>query len=201
MPEYTDLSNYNGPNNASTLANRTRMKDGFPVISNWTDPVLYSCQKNFVLGIGDTNTHADKNLPGNTTYRLNEPAMPQAVIDDPINVIEAANKVGVIEGLNPSTIGSTNGYTGGDNSAYIAGMAYLFNTTDIRSDLVGKQTISTYWLDVLEGGDYKGGNARNQFYLAAKYGGFTVPDNYLYGSATTALPQPSWSPPSSTSSQ
>ena len=39
---------------------------GFPVITNWTDPIQYACQKNVLLGIGDVNTHRDKNLPGNT---------------------------------------------------------------------------------------------------------------------------------------
>jgi len=38
--------------------------DGFPVITDWKDPIQYSCQKNFILGIGDVNTHADRNLPG-----------------------------------------------------------------------------------------------------------------------------------------
>lgn len=191
VPEYSDLSRFN--NSVSTLANRTAMKDGFPVISTWTDPILYSCQKNFVLGIGDTNTNQDKNLPGNTIYNTNEPGKPASVSADTINVVEATNKVGVIEGIG-SSIGATDSYNGGNNSAYIAGMAYLFNTTDIRNDLAGTQTISTYWLDVLEGGGYKGGpTGRNQFYLAAKYGGFTVPDLYSYDTNTAALSQSLWS--------
>lgn len=37
---------------AVTLANG----DGFPMITSWDDPVLYSCQKNFVMGMGDTHT-------------------------------------------------------------------------------------------------------------------------------------------------
>lgn len=50
------------------------MKDGYPVYnntsawgtgtqSNW-DPVVASCQRNYVLTIGDLNTHRDKSLPG-----------------------------------------------------------------------------------------------------------------------------------------
>jgi type IV pilus assembly protein PilY1 len=62
VTEYSDLTKFNGT--TSTLANRTAMKDGFPVISTWTDPILYSCQKNFVLGIGDTNSNQDKSLKG-----------------------------------------------------------------------------------------------------------------------------------------
>lgn len=50
------------------------MKDGYPVYNNtnswgsgtqstW-DPVVASCQRNYVLAIGDLNTHRDKSLPG-----------------------------------------------------------------------------------------------------------------------------------------
>ncbi len=38
----------------------------FPVITDWDDPIRYACQSNVVLGIGDTHTNQDKNLPGNT---------------------------------------------------------------------------------------------------------------------------------------
>ncbi len=84
-------------------------------------------------------------------------------------------------------IGSTNDFgaianTGGgrNNSAYIAGLAYDSNTNDIRPDDVnsprtlGKQTIQTYWVDVLE----QSFQANNQFYLAAKYGGLRVPTDF-----------------------
>ncbi len=192
VPEYSDLSTFNG--GTSTVANRKDMKDGFPVIRNWTDPILYSCQKNFVLGIGDTNTHADKNLPGNTDYRSTEKDMPSAVENDrDVDVIAATNKVGVLEGLG-ANIGNANNYNAYDNSAYMAGLAYKFNTTDVRSDWEGKQSISTYWLDVLENGDYKPRRAvRNQFYLTAKYGGFTVPKDYSYETNTTPLSRDLWS--------
>jgi len=191
VSEYSDLTRYNG--GASTLAQRTAMKDGFPVITNWTDPILYYCQQNFVLGIGDTNTNQDKDVPGNTANRSNEPTMPSAVAADPINAVTATNKVGVLDGIGAS-IGNTNNYNSSSNSAYMAGLAYLFHTSDIRSDLTGTQTISTFWFDVLEGGDYKAGPAgRNQFYLTAKYGGFTVPAGYSYATNTTPLTQALWS--------
>ncbi|MFH0727569.1 MAG: PilC/PilY family type IV pilus protein [Pseudomonadota bacterium] len=40
------------------------MKDGFPVITNWQDPIQSSCQKNFIVGINDANPWLDKKLPG-----------------------------------------------------------------------------------------------------------------------------------------
>lgn len=43
----------------------TAMKDGFPVTTTWTDPVPNACaRRNFILTIGDVNTHYDKQLPG-----------------------------------------------------------------------------------------------------------------------------------------
>lgn len=156
-------------------ANRRTMLDGFPVITNWRDPVQYSCQRNFILGIGDVNTHADRNLPGATG--ASEPAMPTAVAADTVNAVEWTNRVGTLQGI--SNLGTS--LIPSNNAGYLmAGLAYYANTTDIRDDLTGKQTIKTYWLDVLEGG-YK---ANRQFYLAAKYGGFNVPDNYSVATAT-----------------
>lgn len=42
----------------------TGNSDGFPVITSWDDPVQYSCQKNYIITMGDANTHSDKRLPG-----------------------------------------------------------------------------------------------------------------------------------------
>src|SRR5690606_32318800 len=58
--------------------------DGFPVITSWDDSIQYACQKNVILGIGDTNTHADRNLPGATVTNL-EPAAPAEVVADATN--------------------------------------------------------------------------------------------------------------------
>ncbi|HYP82890.1 PilC/PilY family type IV pilus protein [Variovorax sp.] len=169
-------------------ATKKQFLDGFPVITNWADPIEFSCQRNFVLGIGDIYTHVDKNVVGNTTYRTREPTMPTEVAaDKTMNAITATNKVGALQGV--GNIGSTNSYSGRDNSAFIAGMAYDANTKDIREDdpkykqTIGKQTVQTYWVDVLE----KAFEANNQFYLAAKYGGMKVPDSFdPYSNATTS---------------
>lgn len=45
----------------------TAMKDGYPVYETWTDPLTSACQRNnYILGIGDTNTHWDRTMPGIT---------------------------------------------------------------------------------------------------------------------------------------
>jgi len=181
---------------ADNNTNRTWV-DGFPVITTWDDPIQHSCQKNFVLGIGDVNSHADKNVPG-ATGGGNEPTKPAAVVaDTSVNAVLATNKVGALHGLG-ATLGSTNPYNGccSNNSALMAGIAYDSNTKDIRPDnasvpkTIGKQTVQTYWLDILEFQNYK---PNNQFYLAAKYGGFEVPAIFDPYTRTTDIPKEWWS--------
>ncbi len=64
---YTDLT--------GTDAQKYELADGFPVITSWDDPYQYWCQNSAILGIGDVNTHRDKNLKG-TTRTTEEPGMP-----------------------------------------------------------------------------------------------------------------------------
>lgn len=151
----------------SSASIKSRLIDGFPVIKTWDDPIQYSCQRNFILGIGDTNSAKDRKVEG-----------------DLAAAVAATNKVGSLQGMG-GTPGTAEPFPGG---YLIAGLAYDANTKDIRPDVVanantiGKQTVQTYWLDVLEFGAYVN---NNQYYLAAKYGGFKVPDGYVYGSALT----------------
>lgn len=179
---YRNLGNVEQWSNLNTTDTNTIKKrlDGFPVITTWDDPILYSCQRNFVLGIGDIYTHADKNVPGNTN-NANEPAMPPAVTaDKTVNAVLATNKVGVLQGGLGTTYGTNTNVSNGccsNNSALMAGLAYDANTKDIRPDdkdhsnTIGKQTVQTYWVDVLE----QAFQANNQFYLAAKFGGLKIP--------------------------
>ncbi|MEY4752748.1 MAG: hypothetical protein RJA44_423 [Pseudomonadota bacterium] len=184
-----DVASYSslaGSGSASALATWI---DGFPVITGWSDPILYSCQKNFILGIGDVNSHRDANLQGSTIRSIDEPAMPAEVsADTAVNVRTSTNMVGQLEGI--SSLGTYS--SGRNNSYFIAGLAYDAHTRDQRSDLAGSQTVSTYWVDVLEGQTYL---ARNQYWLAAKYGGFEVPDGfnpYAGSNGTSTLPLNSW---------
>lgn len=174
---------------SADLATKTKFLDGFPVITTWDDPIQYSCQKNFILGIGDVNTHADRNLPGATG--ASEPSKPAEVTaDTTIDATAGTNKVGSLHGLG-STLAATSPFNSccTNNGALMAGLAYYANTKDMRSDLAGMQTVQTYWLDVLEYSTYK---ANNQFYLATKYGGFTVPDGYNPDTRATDIDTTWW---------
>lgn len=188
VPEWSDMSSANA-------AGRTIRIDGFPVITRWDDPIQYSCQRNFVLGIGDIYTHADKNVPGNT-ITTNEPTLPALVAaDDTANSVTWTNRVGVLQGMGAS-LGTQNPINASaccsNNSARMAGLAYQANTEDIRPDIPNMpnsrgQSVQTYWVDVLE----RAFERNNQFYLAAKYGGFAVPLNYDVTN-TVALDQALW---------
>jgi type IV pilus assembly protein PilY1 len=180
VPEYTTLT--------GTAAANYILADGFPVISTWDDPMQYYCQSNAILGIGDVNTWNDKDLPGNSADTNSEPTMPASVsADTTVNVVTATQKVASLENITINTP-----FTGRENSAYIAGLAYDSHTKDMRPDLQGSQTVSTYWVDVREAQVLQP-KASNQYWLATKYGGFTVPAGYDPYTNTTPLAQSLWS--------
>jgi len=153
------------------------LKDDFPVITGSNlragqtrDPIINTCQKNFILGIGDIYTHCDGNLPGSTSAACTggTPSDP-----DNLNVQTLWHTTAGLEGI------ADNGWydsgNGRNGTPYMAGLAHWANTNDIRTDLSGKQTISTYWVDVLENNANNVAAAslwKSQFWLTAKYGGF-----------------------------
>ncbi|GHD74833.1 hypothetical protein GCM10007164_26010 [Luteimonas padinae] len=180
VPEYTNNLTY-------------KLADGFPVITDWTDPIMYSCQANVILGIGDVYSHRDRNLPGGIDLSVDEPSVPDAVESDTlVDVEKLTQQMGKLEGLSISGKSPSFGSQGA--SAYIAGLAYDAHVRDQRSDLVGKQTISTYWMDVAEmqGSTYVRPKDSNQYWLAAKYGGFVVPYDYDPSTRTDALEDSLW---------
>jgi len=182
VPEWTNP-------NTSDLNTKKVLADGFPVITNWGDPILYSCQKNYILGIGDVNTHADRDVPG--ASGSSEPTKPAAVAaDTAFDAIAWTNKVGALSGAG-GNIGNTQNYGGccSNNGALMAGMAYWANSQDVRPDLLGKQTIKTYWLDVQENQVYKN---NNQFYLATRYGGANLPSTWDALGTTVDITQSWW---------
>lgn len=184
-------------------------KVGFPIYENWSDPILYWCQTNYIIGINDANPWLDKKLPG-TSFKTcpvttdayenrsandcGEPSNP----DPDINVTSLTNSVGSMEGR--GNIGETYAaYRGSrDNSNYVAGLAYYANTNDIRNDFIGDQTVTTFMIDSQEYSSNPNTGNTNVLWLAGKYGGFVdangdgvpqtgewdtdgdgVPDNYV----------------------
>lgn len=187
VPEYNTVS--------GTADERYALADGFPVVTDWQDPIQFQCQSNVTLGIGDVYTHRDKNLPSVIgTSSANEPSKPALVAADAtVDVVAATQKVAELEGI---TISNTD-FTGRSNSAYIAGLAYDSHTKDIRPDVAGqpattgKQTLSTFWVDVRENQKLEN-KAQNQYWLATKYGGFTVPPGFDPYTRTAPLSNSWW---------
>src|SRR5690554_1326193 len=154
IPAYTKTSDKSGDE-------LDKLIGGLPVITEWKNgeddperPIQYSCQKNFFLGIGDTNTHNDGNVASDAT-------------DDTLfstnrftNMRTAMRNIEYGEGY------TVNVYGAGTSTDHIAVFAYDANTNDLLPDLPGKQTASTYWIDVLETGLKRRQN--NAYWLAAK---------------------------------
>ncbi|MBZ2731691.1 pilus assembly protein [Xanthomonas perforans] len=195
IPAYSNFT-------ATTATGKYQQADAFPVITGWNqkglDPISYWCQTNVILGIGDTNTHSDKNLPGveanggavDATPRV----PPEVTADTTVDVVKLLTNILIMEGQTRATAFSrstTANFNGLLNSGYIASLAYHAHTTDLRPDLQGQQNISTHWVDVVENGDYKG-KLTNQYWLAAKYGGFTVPTGYDSSTRTAPLSNADW---------
>jgi len=166
--------------------------DGFPAVTNWADPVLYSCQKNFILGIGDDHTWYDYNVGGNTSVTGGRP-MPPLVAADTFN--KATIWTNAWQGLEGMAQNANWPFDSGA-TYFIAGLAYGVHVNDIRTDatMPGTQTISTYWMDVAEGQHLEN---NNPYYFAAKYGGFnpagpipSFPYNTVIPPSTTPTPPP-----------
>jgi type IV pilus assembly protein PilY1 len=178
-------TSYITPATTPSSTTRTTLLDGFPAVSTWVDPVKYSCQKNFILGIGDTNTHYDYNVGGGSL--TGSRTKPAEVSSDTLNTARTStNNLLTLEGLTSKVDAWWNSSAA---TYYIAGLAYGAHTKDIRSDLSGTQTISTYWMDVME---YQTAADKNPYWLAAKYGGFAVPSGYDPAQTSTALTQSWW---------
>ena len=149
--------------------------DGFPVFTTWEDPAKdakwpdrgpLSCKRNYVIGIGDVNSNYDRNLSGGSS------PVPADVDFDMAGLTAKGwtDRVGVLEGIETADAPG-----GTENSYLMAGIAYYAHSSDIRPNLPGVQTVNTYWMDVMELSDGLIYRHRNQYWMAAKYGGFIKP--------------------------
>jgi type IV pilus assembly protein PilY1 len=217
---YTAIRYFKNQGNvASYTAGATAAElDGFPAINFVAgnaadDPIKYSCQGNYAIGVGDLNAWADSNLPGSGLHGTLEAAVPAEVTaDTSVNAQTATNKVGELQGMNLAAGSGGNlgeryvAYGARQNSYLIAGLAFDSHTKDMRPNKfiptsgtkTKLQTLDTYWLDVLENNtdqiNVGGAGFRNAYWLTAKYGGFDVPANYVpYATTNTVGPvQSSW---------
>lgn len=157
------------------------VRDNFPLITdNWDNPLnVFSdnttlnvadnvCRPNYIIYIGDTNTHFDASLPGgwNTQYDFN-------VNDDPD--IHVRNLIDEKIIPNERRLNWFNGNWGADASpgGAMAALALWGRTHDLQPNF-GKR-LSSFVIDTVEDGKFKPEN--NNYWLAAKYGGFNDLNN------------------------
>lgn len=180
---YSSLTKLSGSDlSASGTLAKYQNADGLPVIDDWFktgantavrrwdtspaisvgtdgDPMLYQCQTSVILGIGDTSTNNE---------------------DDTDNKTKDSTAAG-------STWRSyTEFSSGGNGRGNMAGLAYWAHLNDMRTDVPNNdvaggaanakrgQTLSTYWVDVVERNDLFANNT-NQYYNATKFGGYNIP--------------------------
>ena len=149
-----------------------------PVITAGTagDPALYQCQTSVMLGIGDTSTNNEDDTDDLTKDTVAPGATWRAY---------------------------TEFTSGGAGRGNLAGLAYWAHLNDLRADVPNSnvaggaagakrgQTISTYWVDVVERNDLFA-KTTNQFYNATKYGGYAIPDSDWGSSGNAARPSATW---------
>jgi type IV pilus assembly protein PilY1 len=159
-------------------------KDGYPLITAWTDPITNSCQKNYALYVGDQFAHQDDYLPGQNCGGTECDDVPGS-----LNANTLTNLVGTKEGFFAGTLG--NQTRGRGDGYWIAGLSYWANVTDIRPDIEGQQRVKTFMVDTQEFKTNPPVGRNNQLWLAAKYGGFNNLKNHTYNS-TDALDTEEW---------
>ncbi|MDB5744621.1 MAG: type pilus assembly protein PilY [Polaromonas sp.] len=153
----------------AAVANLTAasMYDNFPIYKTWTDPIQNGCQRrNFILTIGDVNSHYDKQLPGHGTNGVSETTTDPtrtalAIPGSATKTFSAVEWAKLLTGFetganysyidalgrdqntlgNPNVVSGNTGLstktTGSQSSAYYwAGAAYWANTQPIREDSI-----------------------------------------------------------------
>lgn len=179
--------------NAATDAT---LKDGFPIATTWTDPIQNSCQKNYIITIGDTNTHCDGRVPGFgelKTADCGSGSYPAETIvgvgGQPNLSVDARTWLDKIDtALKTRQTGS------GSRGTYaMAGLAYLAASTNIRPDKDKSDVrVKTYVVDVDENSGINYWDRAG--WLAAKYGGYDDIDGA--GKTKNALDAGEWEKPS-----
>jgi Tfp pilus tip-associated adhesin PilY1 len=158
---FTTSAHVNNHNDCSTLGTGTQYRDvGNPTNYNGTaDSVLDPVNNR---GVADwTNILGTDEWGGSITLNV---GCVRGGICDWANTSKTFTNLGEVAGTAP--------YPPKGNSYYIAGLAYYAHTTDLRQDLGGTQTISTYMIDTQESASSMLVGRPNMLYLAAKYGGF-----------------------------
>ena len=158
-----------------------RHKDGFPVIQTWDDPFVVEgdkeedkiCYSPSIITIGDLNTHNDSNLPNIGAKTIDDNVGKNA---DGSSAYEEVLKLQGLTSNVEENAGNNNSPLGA-----LPGMAYWVKRNDVRPDISKLKAdkspihISSFFIDVLEGGRTRAGSGnndnemKNSYYLAGKF--------------------------------
>lgn len=168
----------------------TAMYDGFPVFTDWTDldpykdrsnAADYSCVRSNIALIGDVNTHESSRMLSNDVAN-NIPNI--SYWTGIVQAFEKGSSVTYTDGQGLSQVTSNpNASNPSPKGDTVIGLAYWAHTHDIRgtswTNNVAKQRpglrVKSFFFDVNEYGNGSNANTRhynNQYFTAAKYGGF-----------------------------
>lgn len=172
-----------------------KLKDGFPAIYNWDDPILRGlgsnveeaarnpqaqCRASKIIYIGDTNTHNDLNLPNFESvkyksykgdardYKSGTIKSGHSLVRDDIQTKDYLMALLANQGIGADRWRKVRGASLSPSG--MAGVAYWARTHDVRADIPGMQRGDNFMIDVVENGTPKGQS--NTYWLTAKYGGF-----------------------------
>jgi type IV pilus assembly protein PilY1 len=128
------------PTSSAVSSLTTAGYDNFPIYTAWTDPVQNACQRrNFILTIGDVNTHYDKQLPGHKS-----PTGVNETTTDPARAVEA-----IPGGSSSQTFSAVDwtrlltGFETGTNLSYTDALGRAQNTLGNPNVVAGNTTLDT----------------------------------------------------------
>lgn len=140
------------PTSTAVSSLSTAGYDGFPIYTSWTDPVQNACQRrNFILTIGDVNTHYDKQLPGHKS-----PTGVNETTTDPARAVEAIpggsssqtfSAVDWTKLLTGFETGTSVSYTDAQGRAQntLGNPNVVANNTTLDTKATGSQSSAYYW--------------------------------------------------------
>ena len=139
------ISGGKGPTTAFYNGAKLANSDGFPVIKNWDDPIQYSCQKNYIITMGDAHTWCDKRLPGGT-YTTQGASQCNSYTDGngnshPYDTGSLAGDTGITGTINGTTVAAS---TGTADATNVVGAMEGMGT--IATTMTGAGGASYTWL-------------------------------------------------------
>jgi|GEM_PF-388012 len=128
------------PTSTAVSSLSTAGYDNFPIYTSWTDPVQNACQRrNFILTIGDVNTHYDKQLPGHKSpIGVNETTTDPVRAAEPIPGGSSSQTFNAVDWTRLLT-----GFETGTSASYTDALGRAQNTLGNPNVVAGNTSLDT----------------------------------------------------------